>query len=398
MKTRAGDERTEREIREIEEYWAVRAPKKYPGWSWMQVPDHALEEIDSYHRLAPLKLGAEPFDWESPLTKLGVPGAVDFHSHLEGYPETPGLVSELVEVLDGAGVGYIVSLPLYKFWDVFKRELEEWRKGPLSERVVNFVTFDWPLDEPGFVERACSHLDEVQKMGARGLKVHKNVGLTVRSRGKVAKLYDSRYREIFSHAGEIGMPILIHYGDPFAFFKPLAGNGRQRELSCFPAWHWYPEFTEKDYWQLQEDFLRMLEAVAGANFVVAHLGNYPWARIDEFARLLEHYPNLYSDTSGRMAAIGKGRMLEGREDRAIKAREILSRCRNKILWGTDILPTARLYKLWAYFLRSEQKNIDYTWATFYPGQGDWLVDGLGLDQPVLDKFCRDVAKSLLHLE
>jgi len=398
MKTIAADARTEREIREIEEYWAVEAPRRYPGWSWMKVPEHALDEIDSYHRLARLRLGAEPFDWESPLARLGVPGAVDCHSHLEGYPETPGLVEELREILDESGIGHIVSLPLYKFWDTFKREVEAFLEGPLAGRVINFVSFDWPLDEPRFVERACSHLDEVQRMGVRGVKVHKNVGMTVRSRGKVARLYDTRYKEIFSHAGRIGLPVLIHYGDPFAFFKPLEGNGRRRELSCFPGWHWYPEFGEKEYWQLQEDFVRLLEGVPETNFIVAHLGNYPWARIDEFARLLLDYPNLYCDTSGRMAAIGKGKMLEGGEERSRKARELLTRCQDKIVWGTDILPTPRLYKLWAYFLRSEQRNIDYTWATFYPGQGDWLVDGLGLDQTVLNKFCRDVARGLLHLD
>lgn len=53
----------------------------------------------------------------------------------------------------------------------------------------------------------------------------------------------------------------------------------------------------------------MIEDVRCTNFVAVHLANYPWARIDEFAGLLESNPNLFSDTSGWMGAIGKGRML-----------------------------------------------------------------------------------------
>lgn len=399
MKTRAlNDSNIEQEISQIEEFWAREAPEAYPGWSWMKMPDHAMTEIDSYHRVARLKLGAEPVDWDSGYSRLGVEGAIDGHSHLEGYPETPGLVEELQEILDEAGIQHIVSLPLYKFWDEFLREADQWLSGPLADRVVLFTTFDWKLDQPHFVEKACAYLEKCRSRGIRGLKVHKNVGLAVTSNGKVAPLTDTRYKEIFSYAGELGFPVWIHYGDPYDFFFPLESNTRKRELSCFPDWHWYPKnFGEKEYWKLHEDFFRMIEEVKGTRFNAVHLANYPWDRIDEFAGLLQEYPNLYSDISGRMAEIGKGRTLEARESRTEAARRLFTSCQDKILWGTDILPTVKLYKLWSIFLNSNTTELDYTWATFYPGQGDWLVDGLGLEQEILDKLRRDVAKGLLGL-
>ena len=141
----------------------------------------------------------------------------------------------------------------------------------------------------------------------------------------------------------------------------------------------------------------MIEDVKRTNFNAAHLANYAWDRIDEFSRLLLDYPNLYSDISGRMAEIGKSKTLQARESRTEEARRLFTRCQDKILWGTDILPTGKLYKLWSIFLRSDIKDLDYTWATFYPGQGDWLVDGLGLSEEILNKLCRDVAKGLLGL-
>ncbi len=399
MKTRAQDEKLEKRLTEVEQFWALKAPHRYPGWNWMKVPDNAMEEVDSYHRMATLQLNANQVEWDSPLTRLAVEGAIDGHSHLEGYPETPGLVPELKEILDGAGIERIITLPLYKFWDEQKREIEAWNNGPLAGRVICFAGFDWRLDEPGFVEKACVHLDEVKAMGVRGVKVHKDVGLSIRSNGSVAPLGDTRYKEVFAHAGALGLPVWIHYGDPHSFFFPLEGNDRSRELSCFPEWHWHPEHGEKEYWKMHEAFFRLVEDIRETNFVAVHLANYPWEKMDEFASLLGSEPNLYSDTSGRLGEIGKGKALDGIEDRrAAKARELLIRCQDKILWGTDILPTARLYKLWSWFLRSDATDTDYTWSTFYTGQGDWLVDCLNLEQPQLEKLCRAVAAGLLGLD
>ena len=100
-----------------------------------------------------------------------------------------------------------------------------------------------------------------------------------------------------------------------------------------------------------------------------------------------------------MAETGRGKWLQGERDhRAAKTRELISRLPHKVIWGTDMLPTDRLYQTWSLFLRTTRKDIDYTYASFYPGQGDWLVDGLGLGQKELEKFCRDVAKGLLGLD
>jgi hypothetical protein len=74
-----------------------------PGWEWMFVPEDVRENYGSYHRFAQLELGAVEIDWDSPMTRLGVEKAIDGHSHLEGYPAHPELVSELEGILDRAG-------------------------------------------------------------------------------------------------------------------------------------------------------------------------------------------------------------------------------------------------------------------------------------------------------
>lgn len=396
----AADSRTEREILEVEDFWGVKAPT-YPGWEWVEVPEETRKRVSSYHRMARLQLDAPPVEWDSPDTRLGVRDAIDGHSHLAGYPTRPDMMENLERILDRNGIKYIINLSLEVYWDEYLREIEDgWLPSRLAERVVNMTTFDWKMDEPGWVEKACAHLDRSRGLNVRGIKVHKDLGVSITTRGKRARLNDSRIVELFSHAGELGMPVWIHYGDPWMFLKPLEGNERIREISCFPDWHLHAKnFTEKDFWQLHEDFFRLVEQTPSTNYNAVHFANWPWERIDEFFDILERTPNLYSDISGRMAESGRGKWLHGpRDNRAAKTRELINRLPHKVIWGTDMLPTDKLYQLWSLFLRTTGKDLDYSFASFYPGQGDWLVDGLGLGQDVLEKFCRDVAKRLLGLD
>jgi len=396
----AKDDRTEKEILEVEEFWGEQAPK-YPGWEWVEVPAETRRKVSSYHRMARMQLGAQAVDWEAPEASLGIKDAIDGHSHLAGYPSSPKHMEMLEQVLDRAGIKYIINLSLEVFWDEYLREVEEgWLKSRLAKRVVNLTTFDWQLDEPGWVEKACKYLDRARKLNVRGVKVHKALGVDVQTHGKRAHLNDTRIKELFGHAGDLGMPIWIHYGDPWMFLLPLEGNERLREITSFPDWHLYAKnFTDRDAWQLHEDFFNLVESTPQTNYNAVHFANYPWDRIDEYFRILERTPNLYSDISGRMAETGRGKWLgHERDNRAAKTRELINRMPHKVIWGTDMLPTDKLYKVWSLYLRSTRKDIDYTFASFYPGQGDWLVDGLGLEKPVLEKFCRDVAKGLLGLD
>ena len=383
----------------MEHFQGVVAAEK-PGWEWMYVPPEVRENYGSYHRFAQLELGASELDWDGPLTHLGIEKAIDGHSHLEGYPAHPELVSELEEILDRAGVDKIVNLTLHTYWDDYVRELEDgWLKYDIAPRILNFPTLEWTLDEPGWVEKSCKFLDTVRKLGAKGMKVHKPLGTTVMTNGKVARLTDSRIKEVFGHAGSLGMPIWIHFGDPYQFFRPLDQNERSRELKSFPDWHYFSQgFDEKGYWNLQEDFFQLVENLKGTRFNAVHIANYAWHKLDEYAGILETYPNLFSDMSGRMAELGRGRSAEDNQHRARKTREFFVRCQDKIIWGTDIFPSDKLYKIWSMWLRSDQKDMDYSWASFYPGQGDWLVDGLNLDKPLLEKLCRDNVKRVLGLD
>jgi hypothetical protein len=121
--------------------------------------------------------------------------------------------------------------------------------------------------------------------------------------GKVARLIDPRIKEGLDtwgvsacRSGYISVTVSV--------FPPLEGNERSRELNSFPDWHYYSQgFDEKGFWNLQEDFNRLVEDLKGTKFNAVHIANYAWHKLDEYAGILETYPNLYSDMSGRMAEL-----------------------------------------------------------------------------------------------
>ena len=91
-------------------------------------------------------------------------------------------------------------------------------------------------------------------------------------------------------AGELGVPVMIHVADPFAFFEPLdETNERYVQLMLHPDWHFYG----KDYPPLRQLLAqrdRLLERHPKTIFIGAHIGS----ESEDLARageVLDRYPN-----------------------------------------------------------------------------------------------------------
>jgi predicted TIM-barrel fold metal-dependent hydrolase len=71
-------------------------------------------------------------------------------------------------------------------------------------------------------------LEEDAKAGARGLKIFKDFGLSLkRSNGQRVPVDDPAFDEVFETCARLGLPVLIHTGEPAPFFDPVddATNG-----------------------------------------------------------------------------------------------------------------------------------------------------------------------------
>ena len=119
------------------------------------------------------------------------------------------------------------------------------------DRLLVFCNVDFAkVDAPTFAADAVAELERAKAHGASGLKVFKSLGLTVKdSAGKTVPIDDPRLDPIWAACGRLKLPVLIHSGDPAAFFQPVGpANERWVQLKRHPDWSFagpgFPTYQE----------------------------------------------------------------------------------------------------------------------------------------------------------
>ncbi len=295
--------------------------------------------------------------------------AIDAHNHfMEGMD-----VEQTVAIMDACNVRAYIDLSGWN-GERLKRRLEL-LKGRYPERFAVFYVPDFKrINEPGFGQMAARELEEAVRNGVQGLKIYKELGLTVRDAdGKLVHVDDPRLDSLWQAAGELNVPVMIHVADPWAFFAPLdETNERYVELMRYPDWHFY----DKDYpplRQLLEERDRVVEKHPNTRFIGAHVGSEA-EDLDRAGEALDRYPNYYVDFSALMAEIG-------RQPR--RAREFFLRYQDRILFGTDAGASVTMYRTYFRFLETDDEYFEYY---NYPVNGLWHVSGLYLPDEVLWKI------------
>ncbi|MBW1807035.1 MAG: amidohydrolase family protein [Deltaproteobacteria bacterium] len=276
-------------------------------------------------------------------------------------------------------------------------------KQQLGERFAFFCNLDWRgIDNPAWPEREAMRLARAAQLGARGLKIFKNLGLGVRTAdGKLLAVDDPRLDPIMQKAAELGMIVALHTTDPKVFFdKPDPANERYMELLFAPSWSFYgKDFPTRA--TLFEARNRLLAKHPKTTFLGIHLANNP-EDIDYVDKLLDDYPNLYVDISARIPEIGR--------HPAEKVRRFFIKHQNRILFGSDIVVSPgrlqlgslsilpdddsdadRFFQAHREFFETDHKHIDHP----TPIQGYWTVDAIKLPEDVLQKFYVENAQILI---
>jgi predicted TIM-barrel fold metal-dependent hydrolase len=274
-------------------------------------------------------------------------------------------------------------------------------------RVTTFTTPDWrEARRPGYGPRLAAQIERARSLGARGIKISKGLGLGYTGPdGALLAIDDPGLDPLFAKAGELGLPVAIHSGDPKAFWlPPTPVNERYEELVVHPGWSFYGQPVPS--WQaLFDQFTRRIARHPKTLFIGVHFGNDP-EDPDKVAELLERYPNLYIDTAARIPEIG-------RHD-AARMRAFFIRFQDRILFGTDAGFGERPEELmlgssgadpptpaeitrfwdatWRYFETDERQMEHPT-----PVQGRWRIDGLALPESVLAKVYAGNARRILGL-
>ncbi|MFO7916869.1 MAG: amidohydrolase family protein [Anaerolineae bacterium] len=327
--------------------------------------------------------------------------AIDAHNHLpmhsraqqlnllpaEGEEEQGLNVDQLVREMDALNVQAIVNLS-GSTGDALEqnlRALDRTRPG----RFVTFCNVDWTgVGSSEWAERTAAQLEADVEAGARGLKIFKRLGLEARDGdGKLVMPDDPRIGPLWEKAAALDIPVLIHTADPVAFFRPLDRfNERWDELHRHPEWHFYgPQYPSFE--ELIDSLYRLVAAQPDTSFITAHVGCYP-ENLDFVSRMLEKYPNLYTDISARIAELGRA---------PYSARDWFLEYTDRMLFGTDQRPSIPMYRTHFRFLETADEYFDYAPEADIPPQGRWKIYGVDLPDDVLQKVYHDNAASLLGL-
>lgn len=303
--------------------------------------------------------------------------AIDFHNHVDAQEP-----SAVLRVMDECGVERLVNITM-RTGDEALAMIDRYRSAA-PDRFSTIGWMDWSdLSAPGFFARAVERLERLVDHGACGIKIWKDLGLSLRdAAGELLRVDDERLAPLFEKAGDLGVPVMFHIADPDAFFLPVDRfNERYEELAAHPDWSFHGSRFSKDELLAQRD--RVFARHPNTTFVAAHVAERS-ENLTYVSRLLETYDNLYVDLGARTAELG-------RQPNA--AREFILEHADRILFGTDLVPEVEMYRLHFRFLETADEYFDY--PSHASRQGRWKIYGVHLPDQVLRQVYRENALRLL---
>jgi len=323
---------------------------------------------------------------------------VDFHNHL--FAAVDG--STLVQVMDEVGVavfnnvsGNAILPYVDNAYTIQRVAFADFAQNHMARFPGRFTAFtmadfaqwqDFVLIKSGdFAEACIQRLDADVALGARGLKITKELGLRfVDATGSLLRIDDRRLDPIWRHAAERGLPILIHVSDPVGFFLPVDQNNEHYQtLQEFPSWSFYGSRFSKV--ELLEQRNTVMARFPQTTFILPHVANLP-EDLGAVARLLDAFPNVYIDFSARIDELGR---------QPFRSRDFFIAYQDRILFGTDMPVSVDVYRSYFRFLETRDEYFAYPDYIGRWGRCRWRIYGLHLPDKVLQKVYYQNAQRLL---
>jgi predicted TIM-barrel fold metal-dependent hydrolase len=295
---------------------------------------------------------------------------IDIHNH-QDRKQSAADVAKLVQDMDSLNMRVMVNLS-GSTGEELARGLSN-LKGRHPKRFVVFANLDFTgIDDPGWGAKAAVQLAADVARGAQGLKIFKNLGMTLKdNKGERVHVDDPRLDLVFEKCAELGIPVLIHTAEPASFFQPQDRfNERWLELKQFPGRARPPEAFPSWETLLTEQH-HLFAKHPKTKFIDAHLG-WMGGDLARLGRLLDTLPNVYTEIGAVLAELG-------RQPRF--ARDWFIRYQDRVMFGKDIWAPE---EYWVYFrvLETADEYFDY----YRKRHAFWKMYGLALPDEVLKKL------------
>ena len=251
-----------------------------------------------------------------------------------------------------------------------------------------------------FVDDAINCIKQNRAAGARGIKIWKNIGMTLKNEiGQYIMADHPVFAPIFTFMEKEKIPVLSHLGEPRNCWLPLdkmSTDSDRRYFSKNPDFHMYLHPEVPSYEQQIKARDHILEHYPELILVGAHLGSMEWS-LEEVAKRLDRFPNFYIDISGRFNHI-----LEHALRNRNQTFDFFETYQNRIIYGLDLSKSSRwgkwidlldkffprvyMYILFKYVYREIQKQ----WLFFATDQtvkkGYANITGLKLKKSTVDRI------------
>lgn len=303
--------------------------------------------------------------------------AIDVHVH--DYARTEADVDKWVKTLDTVGVEKVIVMTGAtgpKFDQLFAKY------NQYPDRFQVWCGLDLKgYDQPGFGPGAVAELERCYRLGARGVGEISDKGLGIinqTTKAPALHLDDPRLDPLYDKCADLRIPINLHVGEPIWFYLPMD----QKNDGLMNAYHW--RLDNKTNLLSHAQIIQVLENVLKRHprttVIACHFANCEYD-FSILARLLDTYPNLYSDISGRYEEVGP-------IPRATS--QFITKYQDRLLYGTDMGGGQGTYEFSFHILETLDEAFYENGYRYH-----WQYYGLGLNDAILKKLYRTNALKIL---
>jgi hypothetical protein len=246
------------------------------------------------------------------------------------------------------------------------------------------------FEQPEWSAATLKDLDGAVANGAVGVKVWKNIGMSLRdSKGKLVMVDDPRFDTLFNGLAQRGVMVLGHQGEPHNCWLPLEQMTVENDREYFaahPAYHMYKHPEMPSYEQQMAARDHLLAKHPNLRFTGVHLASLEYD-VDRLGRFLDAHPGVNVDVAARIGQL----QYQSQRDRE-KVRAFFIKYQDRLMYGTDLAQSAEQDD--AGFVKDMDTVWRRDWRYFVTGERfavpelDKQVRGLSLPRAVIGKLYR----------
>lgn len=251
-----------------------------------------------------------------PLLQYGVKANMRFLSIITDIPSFPTISEQLTTVL----------------------KIKERYPG-IIQFATSFSCDDW--SSTGWLSKSLDNIKRAVDLGAVGVKVWKNIGMSIKDdAGSYIMIDHPAFEPIFQFLEDNDIVLLGHNGEPRNCWLPIDEMTVLSDKSYFsehPEYHMFlhPEMPEYEA-QLQARN-RMLRRHPNLRFVGLHLASQEWDT-DKVGVFLDEFPNAMVDLAERICHLQYQAI-----DQWQKVRDFIINYQDRIIYGSDIIVENKMH-------------------------------------------------------